>query len=114
MGCKSCKDKKIPKEEKGIETKNKTLQKTNDYVFRFFTFIMAMIILPLTYPIAVVALFKRMVLKKDINLMPMLLNIGKTLKGRKVKPQEVGEAFDIATANPEDYKLVGVDEITRN
>ena len=125
MGCNSCKDKSSSinqtinnMDDKGIESDNQSLNAANDWVFRIFTFIMAMVILPFTFPIIVWSLFKHMVLKGEINLMPLFISLGKKLKlGAKNRVNENLEEEHYADPNdvdPDDYELVGVDEITKD
>lgn len=105
-GCKNSQNDLTNLNQKNDET---LVVKGNSYIFNFFLFIIATIILPFTLPLMIIVLFKTIVLNNSINLMPILIKIGKIFK---IKEKEIIKD-NIELINEEELELVGVDIIKK-
>ena len=91
MACESCKKKKI-----NLDT---PVDLKNNYIGKFLLFLLIMIILPFFYLFICYKLFRQIMFDESIDI----LSINNFLKK---KPKE-----DIEEINPDDYQLVGVNEL---
>lgn len=116
MACTTCKKTRADiAEDILVKDENKTTFKNiRDYILKFLLFIvMAIVLTPLLIPIFIVVLFKMVVLSKELNLLPIVLYLGKKIfkeKGEEDDEPEDDENYD--DLNEDEYELVDEDEIT--
>lgn len=85
------------------------------YTFRVITFLFALVLLPLLLPVIIWMLFKTIILTEQINMLPLLLHVGKKLKkmGEGKEVDEDDDDDNLEEINPDDYELVGVNHTTK-
>lgn len=104
----------------GCKNKNNDISIVNDpnasinliknggnYLIKIIMFSITLIALPLILPLMVWFLFKTIVLNKSIDFMGFLVAVGKMLKKDK------NDNDDINEINPNDYTLVGFDDLSK-
>ncbi len=77
------------------------------YTFRLITFAFALVLLPLLLPVVLWMLFKTIVLTEQINMLPLLLHVGKKIKKIGEPKDEEEDDDELEVVNPDDYELVG-------
>lgn len=108
MGCNSCKsNKNVDLSNFKSESNESVVANGNNYIFKFFIFLIASCLLVLSLPLLFIMLFKTIVLDNSINLMPLLLKIANIFK---IEKKEDNEEIEI---NPEELELVGIDKIEK-
>ncbi len=108
MACASCKKKRIEKPlEYIVDDKNSSLPiKIRNIFLKIVVFlVLCVIVLPLIIPATLVVLFRLVMTKEGINLVPLLLFIG-----NKFFPDEEEEEED--DEEGDEYELEDEDEIT--
>lgn len=115
-GCKNGSKSGIDENQITDETKNEisNLSLIRRYTFRSITFLFALALLPVLLPIIIWMLFKTIVLTEQINMLPLLLHVGKKLKKIGEAKEEDEEIEKIEELNPDDYEPIGVNNINKN
>jgi hypothetical protein len=114
MACTSCKKSKQEIVNAVInETKVKQNHTIKNYIINLFLFLFFLVILtPVIFVIFVVALFKVVVLSKEINLLPLVYHIGKTIFKEKEEDDDEDDIDDEFDAPLEEFhELAEPDEI---
>ena len=103
MSC-NCKKKLVKDEVTGkmVETVVK-----NGIITSSIQFLLSVIIVPFLYPLIVVMLFKHFFIGGNVDIVKMLSGF------KKLEKVEKEEEIDLATINPDDYEMVGVDIIEK-
>jgi len=104
MGC-GCKKETVTDKKTG-ETKEVDVK--NNIIVNIILFLISVGLSPLLYPVIIFILFKHLVIGGSIDPIYMINKFNE-----KKKNKETEESPEIDTLNPEDYELVGVDDITK-
>jgi len=100
----SCTCKKESKQD-NISNELPKIEFKNNIIFRFILFLISIIIIPILYPVMIVIMFKHFMIGGDIDILKLV---------KKFKKKEIEEeSIDIETLNPEDYEIIGVDELVK-
>jgi len=102
-------------DETQIEISKLTIIKR--YTYRVITFLFALLLLPILLPVVVWMLFKTIVLTEQINMLPLLLHVGKKIKNfseRGQDDEDIEDDNNLEELNPDDYELVGVNKTTKS
>ncbi len=115
-GCKNGSTSGIDENQITDDTKKEisNLSLIRRYTFRGITFLFALALLPVILPIIVWMLFKTIVLTEQINMLPLLLHVGKKLKKIGEPKEEEEEEENIEELNQDDYELIGVNNVNKN
>ncbi len=115
MSCTTCKKKNVDI-DKIINSggQKKTSKSIKDYTLKFLLFLVLMIVVtPLMIPIFIVVLFRMVVLSKELNLLPIVLYLGKKIfKDEDDDDDDDDEDEEVEDGlNEDDYELVDENEI---
>lgn len=108
MGC-NCKGNKNLSPS-GEPIKISLKQNVFAYFFKFLAFILFIISLPIVNIVILYYVFKTLVLNKDFDIKPLLMFL--INKANNNENDEEDDLDDLSELNPEDFELVGVDNIT--
>lgn len=111
MGCNCKKDKVLREDRMPPLDKANTGGKIANYGVRVVMFLLLSILaVPVTIPVVIYTLFKSVVLNKNIDFFPAIVQLTKPILGRK-KNNGVNEDVDIDELNPEDYVPINVETV---
>ena len=106
MVCSTCKQSN-PTFVATSDEKVSNLKNIKYYFIKFLVFLVVSIILvPFIIPILLFVLFKTIVLSEGVNIMPLLLHVGK-----KIFPEEKEEEDEDEEINEDEYELENVHDV---
>jgi hypothetical protein len=109
MGCNCKADKNIDDISNEVANPNESLgPKIIKYFFKSLAFLLMIVALPIINLFIIWFIFKMLILNKDINIKPLLKNIGDRFK--PIDDDEDEDEYDNLTEN--DVVMMGVEDIT--
>jgi hypothetical protein len=117
MGCNTCKGKVKPTFEETLkeykEEKKSSGFKVIEYTSKFIVFLFVSTILtPIIIPVLIIVLFKTLVLSHNVDIMPLLLHIGKKIfKEKDDGYDEDDEEEDVDEFDQDEYEELNKNDI---
>lgn len=107
MGC-GCKSKP---NNSGSKKGDLESEFTSSIIFRIIIFAIAVVLLPLIFPIAIIMMFNQIILQRDTNVSGFVNSIAKRMTKKDKDEDEDYEEDEDEEVNPEEYELMDVEVI---
>ena len=117
MGCNTCKGKSKPTFEETLkeykaEEKKSLGGKIIEYTSKFIVFlIVSAILIPFIIPILIFVLFKTIVLSHSVDIMPLLIHVGKRIFKEEDEYDEDEEEEDLEEFDQDEYEELNKNDI---